>query len=193
MAPRPAPPSRSSRGARPRQAPPGRRPMHEYDRGSKWLIEHYGASILRLAGVGDVVAWRALQAEVVQPRQLPDGLLEVRLAGRAQPDLFVLELATYPEPRLRQQIARDVLLVYLDRRVVPEVVALVLRPKRRYHPGNELAAHSRLGLTRLAVGWRILELWTVAAEDLLTAGDVGLIPWVPLAHFSGPPTRLLQQ
>jgi hypothetical protein len=76
--------------------------MHDYDRGSKWMIEHFGASILRLAGVHDVTAWRALQAEVVQPRQLPDGLLEVRLAGRTEPDLFVLELATYPEPRLRE-------------------------------------------------------------------------------------------
>lgn len=167
--------------------------MHDYDRSSKWLIEHFGASILRLAGVRDVAAWRPLQAEVVQPRQLPDGLLEVRFAGRTKPDLFVLELATYPEPRLREQIARDVLLVYLDRRVVPEVVALVLRPKRRYRPGAELAAQSRLGLTRLAVNWRILELWTLPAEDLLAADDVGLIPWVPLAQFTGPPGPLLRR
>jgi hypothetical protein len=150
--------------------------MHEYDRGSKWLIQHHGDSILRLAGIGDLISWRALQAEVVQPRQLPDGLLEVRLAGRTEPDLFVLELATYPEPRLSEQIARDVMLVYLDRRVVPEVMALVLHPKGQFRAGNDLALHSRLDLTQLAVGWRVVELWTVPAEVLLAAGDVGLIP-----------------
>jgi predicted transposase YdaD len=167
--------------------------MHDYDRGSKWLIQHHGDSILRLAGIGDLVSWRALQAEVVQPRQLPDGLLEVQLAGRNDPDLFVLELATYPEPRLSEQIARDVMLVYLDRRVVPEVVALVLHPKGQFRAGTELALHSRLDLTRLAVGWRVVELWTVPAEVLLAADDVGLIPWVPLSHFSGPPEPLLRQ
>jgi hypothetical protein len=167
--------------------------MHEYDRGSKWLIQHHGDSILRLAGIGGLVSWRALQAEVVQPRQLPDGLLEVQLAGRGDSDLFVLELATYPEPRLSEQIARDVMLVYLDRRVLPGVVALVLHPKGKFRAGTELALHSRLGLTRLAVGWRVVELWTVPAEALLAADDVGLIPWVPLSHFSGPPGPLLQQ
>jgi predicted transposase YdaD len=167
--------------------------MHEYDRGSKWLIQHHGDAILRLAGIRDLVSWRALQAEVVQPRQLPDGLLEVRLAGRSDPDLFVLELATYPELRLREQIARDVMLVYLDRRVVPEVVALVLHPKGRFRAGTKLALHSRLGRTRLAVGWRVVELWTVPAEDLLAADDVGLILWVPLSQFTGPPEPLLQQ
>src|SRR3982750_3457037 len=120
--------------------------MHEYDRGSKWLIQHHGDAILRLAGIRDLVSWRALQAEVVQPRQLPDGLLEVRLAGRSDPDLFVLELATYPEPRLNEQIARDVMLVYLDRRVVPEVVALVLHPKGRFRAAHELGLPSRFGL-----------------------------------------------
>jgi hypothetical protein len=28
--------------------------MQDYDRSSKWLIEHYGASILRMAGVRDI-------------------------------------------------------------------------------------------------------------------------------------------
>ena len=47
--------------------------MQEYDRTSKWLIQHHGDSILRLAGIEDLVSWRPLQAELVQPRQLPDG------------------------------------------------------------------------------------------------------------------------
>jgi len=66
----------------------------------KWLIQHYGDALLRLAGVRDVVSWRPLQAELVQPAQLPDGLLEVHLLGEPEPDLFVIEIATYPEDRL---------------------------------------------------------------------------------------------
>ena len=87
--------------------------MGEYDKSSKWLIQHHGDSILRLAGVQDVVAWRPLQAELVQPAQLPDGVLEVEFADRKE--LFVLEVATYPEQRLLEQTLRDTALVYLDR------------------------------------------------------------------------------
>ena len=43
------------------------------------------------------------------------------------------------------------------------------------------------GSTRIRVNWRTIELWTIPAEDLLAAGDVGLIPWVPLASYAGPP------
>ena len=50
--------------------------MHEYDKSSKWLIQHHGDSILRMAGIVGIETWRPLQAEVVQPRQLPDGLIE---------------------------------------------------------------------------------------------------------------------
>jgi hypothetical protein len=34
---------------------------HQYDKSSKWLIQHHGNSILRLAGVEGVVSWSALQ------------------------------------------------------------------------------------------------------------------------------------
>ncbi len=86
-----------------------------YDKSSKWLIQHHGGSILRLAGVEKVAAWRPAQAEVVQPSQMPDGLLEVRLEGEAHDDLFLLEVATYLERRVEDQLTRDLMLVYLDR------------------------------------------------------------------------------
>ncbi len=38
-----------------------------------------------------------------------------------------------------------------------------------------------------------VELWTVPAADMLAAGDVGLIPWVPLAQFDGPPEPIFQE
>ena len=36
-------------------------------------------------------------------------------------------------------------------------------------------------------------MWTLPAEDLLAAGDVGLIPWVPLTKYEGPPESLLEE
>ena len=37
-----------------------------------------------------------------------------------------------------------------------------------------------------------MELWNVPAEGLLESGDVGLIPWVPLTHFDGPPEAIIR-
>ena len=87
---------------------------HPFDKGGKWLIQHQGDSLLRLAGVSGIVSWRALHAELVQPGQLPDGLLEVRLADRDEPTFFLLELATKAERRLTRQLVRDMMLVYLS-------------------------------------------------------------------------------
>jgi len=134
-----------------------------------------------------VQSWRPLQAEVVQPRQLPDGLLEVHLEGQAEPSLFVVEIATYPEPRLAEQIIRDVMLVYLDRRVLPEVLTLVLSPRGNFRVSGNQQLASPLGWARYQLHWRVVELWTLAAEELLEGNDPGLLPWVPLTHFDGTP------
>jgi predicted transposase YdaD len=168
---------------------------HEKDKAGKWMIQHHGDSILRLGRVHDIVSWRPLPAEVVHPGRLPDGLLEARLAGQAQLDLFLLELHSYPAKDLAEQIVRKQMLVYLERKVLPEVLALILSRK----PGGKLRApakidlYSRLGFSQLQARWRVVELWKLSAEELLAAGDVGLIPWVPLTHYPGPPEVLLGQ
>ncbi|MDR3638589.1 MAG: hypothetical protein P4L84_32590 [Isosphaeraceae bacterium] len=167
--------------------------MHDYDKTSKWLIQHHGDSILRIAGLRNLVAWRPLQAEVVQPRQLPDGLVEVTLAGEPEPHLFVLELATFPDQRLQEQVLRDMALVYLDRRVLPEVLTLVLHPKGNLRTGDTQELESPRGWTRWRMNWRVVELWTIPAEDLLTSGDLGAIPWVPLARIDGPPEPVIKE
>jgi hypothetical protein len=43
------------------------------------------------------------------------------------------------------------------------------------------------------VRWKVVELWTIPAADMLAAGDVGLIPWVPLAQFDGPREPIFQE
>ena len=49
-----------------------------YDRGSKWMIKHHGDLILYLGKIRVVEEWRDAQPEVMQPRQIPDGMLEAR-------------------------------------------------------------------------------------------------------------------
>ncbi len=166
---------------------------HSFDRSSKWLIQHHGDSMLRLAQIHDIDDWRPAQAEVVQPRQLPDGLLEARLHGEPDYDSFLLEVATYAEQRTQEQLTRDAMLVYLDRGVLPEVVVLVLAPKGKQRVASERRLRSRLGLTSVTVKWRVVELWNVPAEELLQAGDVGLVPWVMLADSSERPEALAQR
>lgn len=163
------------------------------DRSSKWLIEHHGDSILRLGGIHGFRAWRVVPAEVVQPRQLADGVLEAFFDDREEPDPFIIEIATYPEARLQEQAMRDALVVLLARRVVPEVITLVLHPKGKLRLTGDHQLTSRHGLTRVSVSWRVVELWKLPAEDLLAANDVGLIPWVPLTQFDGPPEPLLER
>ena len=167
--------------------------MHEKDKSSKWLIQHHGNSILWMGGVVGIETWRPLQAEVVQPRQLPDGLIEAHLQGQAEPSLFVLEIATYPESRVAEQVLRDMTLVYLGQRVLPDVITLVLHPKGNVRVTGSLELTSPAEMTRWSVSWKVVELWAIPAETLLDARDVGLIPWVPLAHFDGPPEPIFQQ
>jgi hypothetical protein len=38
--------------------------MHKYDKSSKWLIQHHGDSILRMAGFREIESWKPLQAEL---------------------------------------------------------------------------------------------------------------------------------
>jgi hypothetical protein len=122
---------------------------HDKDTSGKWLIQHHGDSILRLGGVRDIVSWRPLQAEVVHPGRLPDGLLEVHLLGQTRPDLFLLELETYPDKGLAEQIVRKKMLVYLDRGVLPEALVLILHPKPcgQVRAPTELGLQSRLGFS----------------------------------------------
>lgn len=167
--------------------------MAEYDKSSKWLIQHHGDSILRLAQVRDIESWRALQADLVQPRQLPDGLLEARIRGQAEAHLFLVEVATYPERRLVEQVFGDAALAWLNRRVLPEVLVLVLHPKGMVQAVDSADLQSPLGWTLWQARWRVVELWTIPAEQLLAANEPGLVPWVPLAQINGPPDPIFQQ
>jgi hypothetical protein len=167
--------------------------MQEYDKSSKWLIQHHGDSILRLAGVDDIETWKPLQAELVQPRRLPDGLIEVRRRGESDLDLYLLEIATYPEARVVEQVVTGTALVFLDRQVVPDVLVLVLSPRGNSPSVGATTMRSRQGWTTWPLSWRTVRLWELPAQTLLAAEGVGLIPWVPLTQFDESPEAIVQE
>ena len=144
--------------------------MHEYDKSSKWLIQHHGDSILRLGGMDDIESWQACQAELIQPRRIPDGLIEARRRGASEPHPYVLEIATYPEVRIAEQVVRDTALVYLDRQVVPDVLVLVLHPRRGAVCTSAITTRSPLGWTTWPLSWRTVELWNLRLKNCWPQG-----------------------
>ncbi len=150
-----------------------------YDVNSEWLLEHQGRGIAYLGGLREVLSAKARQAEVVQPRELPDGLLEVRQRGRREPVLMLVEFGTYPEKRMVGQMMDSLRLVRQVRGVLPEGLAVVLREKGTYRVPQQASEESVLGLSRETLSWKVVELWTLPAEEMLAGPDVGIVPLVP--------------
>jgi hypothetical protein len=164
-----------------------------FDSSSKWMVEAQGASILYLAGARNVVSCRARKAEVVQPRKLPDGLLEVKLAGRKKPLQVLVEIATYPEKRVVEQVQDDIRLVRQVEGELPEALVLCLCPRGAYRVPSSVEVGSALGWTAERLSWKVVEVWTLSVEELLAAPGVGHVPWATLARYEGPPEVLLRR
>ena len=84
-------------------------------------------------------------------------------------------------------------LVYLDRRVVPDVITLILHPKGNLSVPGSLELTSPGGLTHWSIRWKVIPLWTIPAASLLAFQDIGLVPWVPLTQFDGPPETIFRE
>ena len=168
-------------------------PQQSFDPSTKWMLEEHGAAILYLAGVRSVVSCRALGAEVVQPRKLPDGLLEARFADSDELKLVLVEVATYPEERVVAQISDDLRLLRQARGVLADAVVICLCPRGNYRVPEAMEETSPLGWSGETLRWKVVELWTLSAEDLLMAPDVGAVALASLAKYDGPPEVLLQR
>jgi len=92
-----------------------------------------------------------------------------------------------------KQVADDVALVYLDRGLVPEVLVLFLQPRGNVAAAGAAMLRSRRGWTSWPLTWKVVKLWEIPAAELLAAGDIGLIPWVPLAQIDGLAEPVLRQ
>jgi hypothetical protein len=157
------------------------------------LLKQHGSAIFILASVPGVRRCKALQAELVQPRQLPDGLLEVLFRGQKKPDQVLVEVATYPEKRVLQQVSDDLKLASLHLHKLPDLVTLVLCPKGQFRLTGRHEERSPLGWCKETVEWKVVELWELDAEPLLTVEDAGVLPWAVLTRYAGPPEALLKK
>jgi hypothetical protein len=162
-----------------------------YDISSKWLLHNQGRGALLVGGLTGVRRIEPMPGEIAQSRKYPDGLLRAYLAGERKPHHVLIEVATYAEERALKQALDDLALAYSALGHLPELLMLVLRPKGRFRVGGRLEVRSKLGLSRLEAGWKAVELWALPAVEFLTAADVGVVPWVPLMQFDGPPEDLL--
>lgn len=167
-------------------------PKQRYDITSKWLLQNQGRGVLQVGGLAGVRRCEPMPGEIVQSRRYPDGLLRAFLAGDAKPHHVLVEIATYAEKRALKQALDDLTLAYSALDHLPEMLMLVLRPKGQFRIAGKHTIRSKLGLSELDVTWRTVELWTLPAEQFLAAGDVGMIPWVPLMQFDGRPEALLE-
>jgi hypothetical protein len=166
---------------------------NRYDAASKWLIETFAAELLQLAGVGPVTRVTPLPSELVQSRQLPDGLLEVVLPSHPKPVLHLIEVNTYSYTDTANELLDDVVLTYLNRRVVPEVIAITLNDRGHVRVAPSIRVESALSHARLEAGWRVINLWELDVSGFLPLRDPGMAPWVPLMKIDGPPEPVLQQ
>lgn len=73
------------------------------------------------------------------------------------------------------------------------MVALVSKPRSKRPTPSELVLRSEEGTTTIHVAWRVVELWKIAAEELLASGEIGLIPLVPLSRYDGPMGPILEE
>jgi hypothetical protein len=163
------------------------------DRSSKWLLSKHGGSVVRLAGITGFTSWRHLTSEVVAPRRLLDGLIELRFPNEPTPTLVLVEIESYADSDADRQVLDDLMLVAVERGVVPEVVSLVLKPKGNVRVAGTNERLSRSGRVRFAGTWPVVQLWELDAERLLADPDVGLVPWVPLTHTTLPPEELVSR
>ena len=163
------------------------------DRSANWIIEHHGDSLLRLAKISGFTSWRPAHTVLSFPKQTPDGLLDVIFPDRPAPDPFLIEIESYPAAETATQIRDDAAMTILTRGMLPNILLVVLFPKGSLTTEPEQVMHSSHGLSELRLRITVINMWTIPAEELLAANDVGIIPFVPLTAYSGPPEALLQR
>jgi hypothetical protein len=163
------------------------------DRSCSWLLDKHPAAVLFAAGERHLRACRSLRTTLTAPKQIPDGLFEVEFTGSTEPEDFLVEVATYPDDRIVDQVIDDLCMAKLVRHRVPEVVVLVLFPRADQPVPAQGRVTSRRGQTALSGTWHVVELAGVPAATLLASGDVGTVPLVPLSQLHAPPEVVLQQ
>ena len=162
------------------------------DRSSEWLIEHYADSLLLVAGVTGFTSCSAVNPVMVHPKRVPDGVLEVTFPEYPTPSVFLIEVTTYPDKEERDQVMEDIALVLLERRVIPEVISIVLSTRGNQTLKGEHQRNSRHNRTSLTCKWQVVNLWELPAQRLLDLNQPGVLPLIPLTQFSEKPSEMFE-
>ncbi|MBM3460138.1 MAG: hypothetical protein FJX77_16585, partial [Armatimonadetes bacterium] len=85
--------------------------MAHWDDLTLWVVDHHGDGVLRLGGVGPLESWKAGATTLTVPPRRTDGLIEARRVGETRDRLYYVEVGTYPERRLENQMWEGVLRV----------------------------------------------------------------------------------
>lgn len=120
-------------------------------------------------------------------------MLEVEREGREEADLFLVEIATYPDKRIPGQMHDDLELVYQNRRVLPDGIVIVLCPYGNVEVARFAEIESRNGKSKVRVEFEVIELWKFSARELLATGDPGLMPWVTLTDAGAEAETVLRE
>jgi hypothetical protein len=107
--------------------------------------------------------------------------------------LILVEVATYPEKRVVEQMCDGLRLVKQARGVLVDAVVLCLCPRGAYRVPETAEETSALSWSNETLRWKVVEVWTLSAEELLAAPDVGVAALASLAKYEGPPAVLLQR
>jgi hypothetical protein len=154
-------------------------------------LDKHPAAVLFAAGERHIRTCRSARNTLTAPKQIPDGLLEVEFTGSAEPEDFLVEVASYADDRIVAQVVKDLCMAELVLGQVPEVVVLLPRPGQPFPAQGRVT--NRRGRTALSATWHVVELAGVPAATLLASGDVGAVPLVPLSQLHAPPEVVLQQ
>ena len=145
-----------------------------------------------VAGVTGFTSCKAVNPVMVHPKRIPDGVLEVTFPEHPTPSVFLVEVTTYPDKEERDQVLEDIALILLERRVVPEVISIVLSARGKQTLEGEHEKTSRHGHTTLTCKWQVINLWELPAQRLLDLNQPGVLPLVPLTQFSEEPAEMME-
>ena len=91
------------------------------------------------------------------------------------------------------QVLDDLMLVYQNKRALPAACVFVLREKGNVRVADHIEVTSPDGSTSFRFNWRVIEAWTVSADELLATGDPGLVPWATLGRTALPAEPFLTE
>jgi hypothetical protein len=144
------------------------------------MIAHHSPGLLRLAGLEDLRTARPAHARLTMPQAIPDGLLDVTFTDQKEPCPVLVEIETYPDATTADQLINDMDLARMALGVLPETILIVLCPRGQQKQASWCRRRSLRGFSRTRHEWKVVELWKVPAERLLSLSEPGLIPLLVL-------------